>query len=110
MPPSLLKFKIISSSFVSLFFTMISPIFLEYLQIGYFLSFRGVIVSLPILYPFLPVFILPMVMSFFLCFALAVFSLDFFVVVLSFLEMYPFSPGRMSGVLIAMGNLMKVGF
>jgi len=110
IPPRRLNFRFISSSFVSLFFTVISPIFLEYLQSGYFFSFLGVIVCLPIRYPFLPVFILPIVISFFLCLALAVFSLDFFVDVFSFLEMYPFSPGRSFGVLMAMENLMKVGF
>jgi hypothetical protein len=36
--------------------------------------------------------------------------LYFFAVVFSFLETYPFSPGRMSGVLMAMGNLMKLCF
>jgi len=101
IPPSLLNLKLISSSFVFLFFTTISPIFLEYRQTGYFLSLRGVIVSLPILYPFAPLLILPIVMSFFLCFLFVVFSLDFLMVVFSFFEMYPFSPGKMSGVLIA---------
>ena len=85
-----------------MFATTSSPIFFEYLQIGYFFSLRGVIVSLPIRYPFDPVLILPMVMSFFLCLALVVFSLDFFFAVFSFFEMYPFSPGRIVGVFMAM--------
>jgi len=102
MPPSRLNFRMTSSSGVSLCFTVISPIFLEYLQSGYFLSFFGVIVCLTIRYPFEPVLILPMLISFFLCAAFVFFSLDFFVRVFSFLEMYPFSPGRMLGVLMAM--------
>jgi len=114
MPPSRLNFRVISSpitprfslaslSFeLTLFFTVISPIFLEYLQRGYFFSFFGVIVCLPIRYPFAPVLILPIVISIFLCLALAVFSLDFFVEVFSFFEMYPFSPGRRAGVFMGM--------
>ena len=97
------RFSLASLSFkLALFFTVISPIFLEYLQSGYFFSFLGVIVSLPIRYPFEPVLILPIAISFFRCLALAVFSLNFFVEVFSFLEMYPFSPGRMLGVLMGM--------
>ena len=87
MPPSLLNFKLTCSSFVSLFITMISPIFLEYRQIGYLFSLRGVIVSLPIRYPLAPLFILPIVVSFFLCLAFVVFSFDFLVTVFSFFEM-----------------------
>ena len=102
IPPSLLNVRVTSSSGVSLCLTKISPIFLEYLQIGYFLSFLGVIVSFPILYPFFPVLIFPMVISFFLCLALDFFSVDFLFAVFSFFEIYPFSPGRMFGVLIAM--------
>jgi len=110
IPPSRLNFRFISSSLVSLFFTMISPIFLEYLQIGYFFSFLGVIVCRPIRYPFAPLLILPIVISFFLCFLFTDFSFDFLVAVFSFFEMYPFSPGRIFGVLMGMVKKGILGF
>mgnify|MGYP003968403239 CR=1 FL=1 len=50
-----------------------------------------------------------MVISFFLCVALDLFSVDFFFAVFSFLETYPFSPGRIFGVLIAIVNETKIG-
>ncbi len=85
MPPNLLNFRLISS-FAPLFFTIISPIFFEYRQIGYFFSLFGVIFDLPILYPFEPVLILPIVVSFFLCLVFSIFSFNFFFVVFSFFE------------------------
>lgn len=86
MLPSLLNFKLISSS-VSLPFIVISPILFEYRQIRYFFSLLGVIFNLPILYPFEPVLILPIVISFFLFLAFSIFSFSFFFIVVSFFEM-----------------------
>ncbi len=87
IPPRRLNSNVTSSSGVSLFETRISPIFFEYLHIGYFLSFLGVIVTFPILYPFVPVFIFPIDLSFFLCVAFVLFSAAFRLAVFSFLEM-----------------------
>ena len=71
---------------VSLFVTISSPIFLEYRQIGYFFSFFGVVIGLPILYPFEPALILPIATSFFLATFLSFFSVTFRFAVFSFLE------------------------
>jgi hypothetical protein len=87
MPPSRLNFKVISSFEEPWFFINISPIFLEYLQTGYLFSFFGVIVTLPILYPFEPVLIFPMTASFFLCSARVFLSRIFLDAVFSFFEM-----------------------
>ena len=89
---------------------MISPIFLLNFHIGYFCSFLGVVIGLPILNPLEPAFIFPIIFDFAFALVCFLFSAAFFFAVRSFFEMYPCSPGKMSGVFIAIIIEVNLGF